>query len=183
MLRDPFSGVPAERLGRLALILAGAAALPAAVILAALEAGPGFDELTELVVAGSTDAAEEAMIGWSGDDRLRVAFVAGFDFAFGPVWTTALALACFWGARRSRRGSWRHAGIALGWLAWVALAFDVPENGAYLAMTMGNTGAPWPQMALAALIPRCVILAAGLLYLGAVVIRNRRIGAEPARPP
>jgi hypothetical protein len=177
--RDPFSRIPTSRLGRWALILTGVAILPAAVILAFLEAGPGFDELTELVTAGNTDSAREAMIGWSDDDRLRVAFVAGFDGVFGFAWTTALALACFWMARQMHARRWQLAGIALGWLAWVALAFDIPENGAYLAMTMGNTGDPWPQMAIAALTVRCVVLAAALAYLAAALAVGRRASADP----
>lgn len=175
---NPFGDVSEARLGSWVLLAAIVAAALGTVVIAALEAGPGFDELTELVLAGDPAGAEEAMRGWSVDDRAWVAFVAGFDFTFGIAWTSMLAMACFWGARRSHSPRWQLVGVSLGWLAWVALALDLPENGAYLAMVVGNTDSPWPQMALAAVVPRCAILAAGIAYLGAVVVKTSRSAAH-----
>lgn len=179
LLRDPFAAVGSPQLGRRALIVAGIALLVGAAAVGVLEVGPGVEELNRLVFAASSNRAGEIVAQWSSHDRLRVAFIAGFDLVFGVAWTTALALGCFWGARRVQGARKRRIGVALGWLSWTALILDVPENTAYLVMTMGRTSAPWPQIAATASVPRYVILVAGLTFVVTAVLATRRDRGTP----
>lgn len=174
LLRDPFAAVASSELGRRALLAAGVALLVGGAAVGVLEIGPGVEELNRLVFAVSPDRAEEIVAEWGSHDRLRVAFIAGFDFVFGVAWTSALALGCFWGARQVQAPRQRRIGVALGWLSWIALILDVPENAAYLVMTTGRTSSPWPQIAATASAPRYVILVAGLVFVVTAIVATRR---------
>lgn len=136
------------------------------MLLAVLERGPGLSALSALVLAGTPEEAREVLAAWSSDDRVRVSFVAGFDFLFGIVWANTMALACIWSARRLTAARLAGAGAALAWLLWFAVLLDIPENGAYVGMVLGSLQQPWPALAALAVYARIAIsLADGPLRL------------------
>ena len=164
-LRHPFHGVPPAALTKALSAGTGATAVLGLVLLLILERGPGFSSLAALVLSGTPEAAQEVLSGWSSADRIYVAFVAGFDFLFGVAWANTMALACIWASRQIASVRLASFGGPLAWLLWIAMALDVPENGAYFCMVLGSVAQPWPAIAALALYLRVLIFVAGVLYI------------------
>lgn len=133
-------------------------------LLWAIESGPGILALVGLVFAGTTVRANSVLETWSASDRLAVAFANGLDYLFGILLFGTLALGCVWVA--TRRGASTSTAAILVWLASLAVVLVIPENAAYLMMVLGDTGAPWPQCAFAASVPRFIIFFACVGFIG-----------------
>jgi hypothetical protein len=144
------------------------------VLLLVIERGPGFGSLAALVLSGTPEAAREVLSRWSPADRIYIAFVAGFDFLFGVVWTNTMALACVWASRQIASARLTSLGGPLAWLLWVAMVLDAPENGAYFRMVLGSVAQPWPAIAALALYPRILIFVAGVLYIAMGLTHGKR---------
>lgn len=56
------------------------------------------------------------------------------------------------------------AGIAIAWAATAAAAFDWVEDIALAVILLDGPASPWPQIALAASIPKFAGTGAGLIY-------------------
>lgn len=164
-MRHPFDRIPSAALKQAIGIGAVATVSLGLVLLFVVESGPGFDSLAALVLAGTSASAGEILSQWSYTDRICIAFVAGFDFLFGVVWTNTMALACIWVSRRVASVRLASFGGPLAWLLWVAMVLDVPENGAYFLMVLGSVAQPWPAMTVLAVYPRVFIFIASSLYI------------------
>ena len=157
VIPHPVYCIPSEnraafvRWGAIASLLVGVA------LFAVIESGPGIVPLALLVFAGSTGRADAVLETWTASDRILIAFANGFDYLFGLLLFGTLAIGCAWVGPRMRSPLSRAARY-LVWLATLAVVLDIPENAAYLVMVHGDTGAPWPQLALAASVPRFVII-------------------------
>lgn len=173
-LRHPFDHIPSVALKMAIGVGAVATVGLGLMLLFIIENGPGFDLLAALVLSGTPAAAQEVLSQWSYTDRIYIAFVAGFDFLFGVVWTNTMALACIWVSRRAASARLASLGGLFAWLLWIAMVLDVPENGAYFLMVLGSVAQPWPAMAAIAVYPRIFIFIAGSLYL--IVGSARSIG-------
>ena len=138
-----------------------------------IESGPGILALALLVFAGSTARADTVLEAWTASDRLLIAFANGLDYLFGALLFGTLAIGCAW-VGPQMRSSLSQAAPYLIWLATLAVVLDVPENAAYLVMVHGDTGSPWPQLALASSIPRFMIFfLCGAFVIGGVSARRR----------
>jgi len=170
-VRHPFDRTPPAALRKALAWGAGVSLVLGFVLLQVLERGPGLGQLAALVLAGTPEAARVILSGWTPADRLRVAFVAGFDLAFGVAWTNTLGLGCIWAARRFAPTRPASLGAPIAWLLWIAMLLDVPENGAYLRMVLGSVDRPWPAVALFAVYARTLIFFAGCGYVLAGLVR------------
>jgi hypothetical protein len=179
----PLERWPRER-RRPALTAAIVAAVAMWVLLRLLDAPlrDTGDGTIPLEVAGSPERAEEILDGWRADDVLaNGAFLNGIDLLFPPLYVAALAGACIAAAagwRRRGRAGIAAAGIACAWLVTAAGVFDWIENAALAVVILDEPASPWPQMALAAAIPKFTGTTAGLVYgllggLGLLVARFR----------
>ncbi len=122
-------------------------------------------------LAGSPERAAEILASWSavqgsGSPLLRAAFVQGLDFLFIPIYSSAVAVACIWSARRLRSQGWplARAGIPAAWSQWLAGLFDVVENIALVILLFGRVSSPWPRIAWICALTKFTLLFAGLTY-------------------
>ena len=143
-------------------------------LISVIESGPGIAPLAFLVFAGDTARAEAVLATWSHSDRLAIAFANGLDYLFGLLLFGTLAIGCAASAPEDASRQSRASG-AFVWLATLGIVLDIPENTAYLQMILGDTGAPWPQLALATCVPRF-----GIFFLCVGFIAWNPRGLEPA---
>ncbi len=101
---------------------------------------------------------------WSVEDRVRIAFINGLDYLFGPLYANLLALGCIW-AGRLRGESTRCAGSAFAWLAWVVWLLDLPENVAYLNLVGGHASQPWPLISGTCVLVRTALVIGVLAFI------------------
>ncbi len=158
-MKHPLSRIPEGKLRLFVVPIAGVSLALLVVIVALVQRGPGWLPFGELVLSFTSSRATQALSTWSIDDRVRIAFINGLDYLFGPLYANLLALGCIWAGRlRGESKSW--AGSAFAWLAWVVLLLDLPENVAYLNLVGGNANQPWPLISGA-----CVLLRTALVVV------------------
>lgn len=168
-LHHPFERIPAERLpGFFLAALALTAATGVGVF--GLVSMRDLMALLELVLAGSTAAAERVLEDWTPRQRLDVAFLAGLDLVFGLAWTLTAALACVWASRLFRRRWLARLGIALAWACGVAALLDVPENLAYFHLVRGSAGDALARAGVLSFYARVLIFFALDAYLTLAVV-------------
>ncbi len=165
-LQHPFERVPPGRLRHWFVpVLAGTLASGAGMLWL-LDSEAVLVRLFELLTADSIAELERLVAGMTPEERVRIAFLGGFDFLFGALWTTLFAIACIWGSRVFRHPGLTRFGVALAWLAYL---LDFPENGAYVSAVHGSgvealraVGAPafWVRVAIFALLDAYLTLAA-----------------------
>jgi hypothetical protein len=178
-------------------VLAFAVILPPMIRMGGRAGGPRrCDRITSMMameLAGSVAKAELILTEWQQatrldrrrlDDQLRKAIL--YDFAFIPLYASALGLACLAVAAAAREGelSWRLARI-LAWSQLVAAALDVLENLALWRMTSGRLESPWPCVARLCALPKFVIVIAGILFVlvAAGILIARRLRQPPEEWP
>ncbi len=164
MTEHPFSRIPEGKLRLFVVPIGGVSLVLLVVIVQIVQQGPGWLPFGDLVLSFTTSGATEALSTWSAEDRVRIAFINGLDYLFGPLYANLLALGCIW-AGRLRPGSARWAGSAFAWLAWVVLLLDVPENVAYLNLVGGNSSQPWPLISGTCVLVRSALVIASLVFM------------------
>lgn len=178
MAHHPFERIPVGRLRRGVVPIAGVSAVLLVVIVEVVARGPGWLPFGELVLSFTSSRATGAVSTWSADDRVRIAFVNGLDYLFGPLYANLLALGCVW-AGRTAPGA-RSAGSAFAWLAWVVLLLDLPENVAYLHLVLGDARQPWPLVSGTCVLLRTVLVMAALAFVARCLLQRRAGPAGPA---
>jgi hypothetical protein len=121
-------------------------------------------------VAGSVQKTQAMLDSWDARGRLLNAFGLGFDFLFMPVYTTTLALGVLLASNR-RSGPWPRLAAALGWAAYLGMAFDAIENTCLLTILLDSARSPFPEIAASCawikftliILPLGYALAGGLL--------------------
>ncbi len=164
MIEHPFSRIPEGQLRLFVVPIAGVSLVLFVVIVELVQRGPGWLPFGDPVLSFTTTRATEALSTWSVEDRVRIAFINGLDYLFGPLYANLLALGCIW-AGRLRRGSMSWAGSAFAWLAWVVLLLDLPENVAYLNLVGGNSSQPWPLISGTCVLVRSALVIASLVFM------------------
>lgn len=119
-------------------------------------------------LAGSAQAANAVLVGWSPADRLKAAFSIGLDFLFIPLYAAAIG----WGALKSgwevKRRGWPLARLARTVVFFVgtASALDVLENGALMQVLFAaEARSPWPEAARWLAIGKFGLLFISLVYV------------------
>jgi hypothetical protein len=169
-MSHPFERWPATGRRR-ALLWVIAAAVAMQVVLTLLDAPlRASDEggTVAFELAGSPERATEIVDAWRADGVLEnAAFVNGLDFLYPLLYAAAIAGACVAAAsafRRRGREGLATLGIAIAWAATAAVAFDWIEDIALAVILLNAPTSPWPQIALAAAIPKFAGVATGLIY-------------------
>ncbi len=164
MAKHPFSHIPEGQLRLFVVPIAGVSLVLFVVMVELVQRGPARLPFGDLVLSFTTSRATEALSTWSVEDRVRVAFINGIDYLFGPLYANLLALGCIW-AGRLRRSSMSGAGSVFAWLAWVLLLLDLPENVAYLNLVGGKSSQPWPLISGACVLVRTALVIASLVFM------------------
>ncbi len=173
MTEHPFNRIPQGKLRLYVVPIAGVSLVLLVVMVELVERGPGWLSFGDLVLSFTANRATQALSTWSVDDRVRIAFVNGLDYLFGPLYANLLALGCIW-AGRLRDGSARPAGSAFAWLAWVVLLLDLPENVAYLNLVAGNPSQPWPLISGTCVLLRTALVLAALVFMVGCLVQRAR---------
>ena len=172
MAKHPFSHIPEGQLRLFVVPIAGVSVVLLVVMVELVQRGPGWLPFGDLVLSFTTSRAAEALSTWSVEDRIRIAFINGLDYLFGPLYANLLALGCIW-AGRLRGGSMSGAGSAFAWLAWVLLLLDVPENVAYLNLVGGKSCQPWPLISGTCVLVRSALVIALLVFMARCLIQSK----------
>ena len=91
MTEHPFSRIPEGELRLFVVPIASASLVLLVVILELVQRGPGWLPFGDLVLSFTSSRATEALSTWSVEDRVRVAFINGLDYLFGPLYANLLA--------------------------------------------------------------------------------------------
>ncbi len=174
MREHPFCRIPDGKLHLFVVPLGCLFLVLLVVIVEIVQRGPGWPRFSELVLAFSSGRAAEALATWTVEDRVRIAFVNGLDYLFGPVYANLLALGCVWAGRLSGE---RRVGSFFAWAAWAVLLLDIPENVAYLNLIGGRVGQPWPFISGSCVLLRTALVLGALAFLARSVVRRRALPA------
>jgi hypothetical protein len=172
MTEHPFSRIAEGKLRLFVVPIAGVSFVLLVVMLELVQRGPGWLPFGELVLSFTSSRAAEALSTWSVEDRVRIAFINGLDYLFGPLYANLLAFGSIW-AGRLRRDSTSCAGSSFAWLAWVVLLLDLPENVAYLNLVSGNSSQPWPLISGTCVLVRTALVIASLLFMARCLLQRK----------
>jgi hypothetical protein len=92
----------------------------------------------------------------------------GLDYLYLVAYASAIALGCVMVARRlSGRGEFLPlVGVVLAWAQFGAALLDCVENYALIRVLLGSQQELWPVVARWCAIPKFLIVALGLVYVG-----------------
>jgi hypothetical protein len=172
-------------------VVASAVILPPMILMGARTGGPRrSDHVSSMMsfeLAGSVAKADQILIEWSqatslGPRQLRDALREAilYDFAFIPLYASALGLACLAVVAAAKGVGWlSRLGRTLAWLPLVAALLDVLENLALWRMTSKRVVPPWPLVASLCAWPKFAIVVAGILFvlIGTAILVVRRLPA------
>ncbi len=174
MREHPFCRIPDGKLHLFVVPVGCLFLVLLVVIVEIVQLGPGWARFSELALAFSSGRATEALATWTVEDRVRIAFVNGLDYLFGPVYANLLALGCVW-AGRSSGDRERRIGSFFAWVAWAVWLLDIPENVAYLNLVGGDVGQPWPFVFGSCVLLRTALVVGALAFLARSLVRRRAL--------
>ena len=130
----------------------------------------------------SPTKAAQVVDDWHAHDKIPVA-VAGTlidSLALVPAYSTLLALVAF-AAARGLTAAWSRRACAVGWMAWIAGAFDLAENAGILLQLWLRTHRLAPATATLAyakwmLLAPCVVFVLGWIGFQTVRLAARQLG-------
>jgi hypothetical protein len=131
-------------------------------------------------LAGELSLARRMVESWGSMGRVYAGLNLGLDYLFMVAYSSSIALGCILVARSlSRRvGFLFPVGVLLAWAQFGAALLDALENYALIQVLLGSQQASWPVVARWCAIPKFLIVATGLAYVGvgaalAMVTKNR----------
>ena len=146
-------------------------------------------------LAGELSLAQSMIESWGQTGQVYAGLNLGLDYLFLVAYSSSIALGCVLVARSlsssilARPGSLRpgsgqapdpghkrgfgnplramsDAGVLLAWAQFGAALLDAVENYALIQVLLGSQQASWPAVARWCAIPKFLIVAAGLVYVG-----------------
>lgn len=122
--------------------------------------------------------AEGIVVDWKANEPSLSVARRGLlldTIIFIPLYSTLIAVLCFWAAYVSGTGSTHDVFLALAWCGWIAGAFDLIENAGILAEINGHYFVATPTACIALMkwgLALSVSLAAIGRLLVALVLRR-----------
>jgi hypothetical protein len=118
---------------------------------------------------------------WGDTGRVYAGLNLGVDYLFLVAYAVAIGLGCVLVAS----SLWQRirflsvVGVLLAWAQFGAGLLDALENYALIQVLLGSQREVWPVMARWCAVPKFLIVALGLVYVGvgtliAVAVRTRR---------
>lgn len=175
----PLSSIPrGRRLATFLYLLAGTVV----VSLALRFVGPSSPNIVDFEFAGNVAQAAAIINAWDPVTRLQAAFNLGLDYLYMPLYSTAIALACVWGARVIPGRLWRGTGILLAWGLWLAALLDAVENFALITLLFWAVSDPYPRIAQICAGFKFSLILLGLVYCAVAAAIWLLLLARPTRP-
>ena len=126
-------------------------------------------DILQLEFAGTAAVANELLgsLATSGDmSVVDVRWSVVVDFLFAVSYGLALVASCVWATTRFYSVGARATGYVIAWGAAAAVGLDWIENVALLAMLDGSADAWSARVAIAAAIPKFILIAMAIAYFG-----------------
>ena len=138
-------------------------------------------------LAGELSLAQSMVESWGQTGQVYAGLNLGLDYLFLVAYSSCISLGCVLVARSlSRSNSARpgssdpgqkrgfgnplraisDVGVLLAWAQFGAALLDAVENYALIQVLLGSQQALWPVVARWCAIPKFLIVAAGLVYVG-----------------
>ena len=119
-------------------------------------------------LAGELSLAQSMVESWGQTGQAYAGLNLGLDYVYLIAYSSCIALGCGLVARSlSRRGEFLSSvGAVLAWAQFGAALLDAVENYALIRVLLGSQQALWPAVARWCAIPKFLIIAAGLVYVG-----------------
>jgi len=123
-------------------------------------------------LAGDLSLAQSMVESWGQRGQVYAGLNLGLDYVFLVAYSSSIALGCVLVARSlSRRvESLSSVGMLLAWAQFGAALLDAVENYALIQVLLGSQQELWPAVARWCAIPKFLIVAAGLVYVGVGVV-------------
>jgi hypothetical protein len=123
-------------------------------------------------LAGELSLARSMVESWGPTGRVYAGLNLGLDYLFLVAYSSSIALGCVLVASSlSRRAAFLSlAGTLLAWAQFGAALLDAVENYALIQLLLGSQQVSWPAVARWCAIPKFLIVAAGLIYVGLGVV-------------
>jgi len=149
----------------------------------------GYPLITEIApagivsfeLAGELSLAQRIVESWGDTGRVYAGLNLGIDYLFLVIYTLAIGLGCVLVANSlwPRVRFLSMVGVLLAWTQFGAGLLDVLENYSLIQILLGSQQEVWPMMAWWCAVPKFLIVAVGLVYVGvgaviAVAARSRR---------
>jgi len=119
-------------------------------------------------LAGELSLARSMVESWGQTGEVYAGLNLGLDYLFMVAYASSIALGCVLVARSlsPRVASLPSLGVPLAWAQFGAALLDAVENYALIQVLLGSQQALWPAVARWCAIPKFLIVAAGLVYVG-----------------
>ena len=119
-------------------------------------------------LAGELSLAQSMVESWGQTGQIYAGLNLGLDYVFMVAYSSSIALGCVLVARSlSRRVEFlSFTGVLLAWAQFGAALLDAVENYALIQVLLGSQRVLWPAVARWCAIPKFLIVAAGLVYVG-----------------
>ena len=131
-------------------------------------------------LAGELSLAQSMVESWGQTGQVYAGLNLGLDYLFMVAYSSCISLGCVLVARSlsPRVASLPSVGLILAWAQFGAALLDAVENYALTQVLLGSQQASWPAVARWCAIPKFLIVAAGLVYVGigavSVMVRRQR---------
>jgi hypothetical protein len=136
-------------------------------------------------LAGDLSQTQRILESWGPTGRINAGLSLGLDYLFLVAYASCIALGCLLVARAASQRLRLPAGVGMG-LAWALFGaglLDMVENYALIQLLLGSQRAWWPKVARWCALPKFLIVALGIVYVGigflAVVVVNVRADSTP----
>ena len=119
-------------------------------------------------LAGELSLAQSMVESWGQTGQVYAGLSLGLDYVFLIAYSSSIALGCVLVARNlsSRVDFLSSVGALVAWAQFGAALLDAAENFALIQVLLGSQQAMWPAVARWCAIPKFLIVAAGLVYVG-----------------
>jgi len=123
-------------------------------------------------LAGELPRAQSMVESWGQTGRVYAGLNLGLDYLFMVAYSSCISLGCVLVAHSlsPRLSSVSSLGVLLAWAQFGAALLDAVENYALIRVLLGSQQALWPVVARWCAIPKFLIVAAGLVYVGLGVV-------------
>jgi hypothetical protein len=113
-------------------------------------------------LAGDLSLAQSMVESWGPTGRVYAGLNLGLDYLFMVAYSSCISLGCVLVARSFSP----RVGLLLAWAQFGAALLDAVENYALIQVLLGSQQALWPAVARWCAIPKFLIVATGLVYIG-----------------
>jgi hypothetical protein len=119
-------------------------------------------------LAGEFSLAQSMVESWGETGQVYAGLNLGLDYLFLVAYSSSIALGCVLVARSlpPRVASMSSVGMLLAWAQLGAALLDAIENYALIQVLLGSRQVLWPAVARWCALPKFLIVAAGLVYVG-----------------